>query len=255
VLIGTRLLLARIALDDEAAQSRLLKALPREERERIGLFHHAADRSRAIAAAILPRLVIYRLRGIPLAEVALPRTRAGKPWYPDDPGFHFNLSHSGEYVALAIGSHPVGVDCEQTRMNRDTDAIARRFFSAAEQQWLAGCHDSERARRFFELWSRKESLLKATGAGLSGSLASFDARPGPRGDGSVAFRGGRWFIRSYATLECYSMAICAGESDLPDHPHQIDARAGLLEAADTALGAFLSADCRDEHHTNQSGAA
>ncbi|NBC47304.1 MAG: 4'-phosphopantetheinyl transferase superfamily protein [Gammaproteobacteria bacterium] len=243
MLIGTRLLLARIALEPDAiTQADLLEALPADERARISRFRQMADQMRAIAAAILPRLAIHRLHGISLDQIALPRTSSGKPFYADDPAFHFNLSHSGEYVGLGVGSAPLGIDCEQIRANRDQDAIARRFFAPEEQQWLAGFSAAARARRFFELWSRKESLLKATGAGLRGSLGSFDAHPHPDRDGEVWFGGQCWYIRSYDSLQGYCVALCSARPDLPSHPSVVDARDDLLAAAYAGIEALFAID-------------
>lgn len=243
--IGTHLLLARIALEPDAtAQAKLLWSLPAAARERIARFRIEADRMRAIVAAILPRLAIHRLYAIALDQIDLPRTSAGKPYFPDDPDFHFNLSHSGEYVAFGIGSAPLGVDCEQMRSARDQNAIARRFFAPAEQQWLAECPTAERPRRFFELWSRKESLLKATGMGLSGSLASFDATPSSTDrETEIIFHSQRWFIRSYSALEHYAVALCSAWPELPAYPQVIDARCDPLDSLDAGIEALLTQDC------------
>ncbi|WP_200346296.1 4'-phosphopantetheinyl transferase superfamily protein [Halochromatium glycolicum] len=244
MLIGTRLLLARIALEpDETTQADLLEALPADERARISRFRQMADQMRAITAAILPRLAIHRLHGVPLDQIALPRSSAGKPCYPDDPDFHFNLSHSGEYVGLGIGGAPLGVDCEQIRADRDQDAIARRFFTPDEQRWLAEFSSAERAQRFFELWSRKESLLKATGVGLSGSLASFDARPSRDRGTEVRVNGQRWFICSYSALQGYSVALCSAQPDLPSGPQVIDARSDPLDRLAASIEILLASDC------------
>ena len=45
----------------------------------------------------------------------LARTERGKPYFPQFPGLHFNLSHSGQLTLCALSHLPVGVDIEQLR--------------------------------------------------------------------------------------------------------------------------------------------
>ena len=134
---------------------------------------------------------------------------------------------------------------------RDIEAIAQRFFAADEQQWLARFAESERQARFIELWSRKESVLKATGDGLAGALSSFsvipetdagmevsadakavvDAKASTESSAEVGammstganmdiemlikFRGESWHLRSYQDLPGCALALCARAPGLP----------------------------------------
>lgn len=198
-----------------AEHDALLDQLPGDEQVRIRRYRRDADRYRSLAAALLPRLLIVQRSQQSLGAIRFERSPAGKPFYPADPGFHFNLSHSGDYVALAIDSSPVGVDVEQLRPTRDWDAIARRFFTADEQRWLASFDEAERRRRFIALWSRKESLLKATGEGIAGGLNSFSAIADNDTTIAIGHRGQTWFLRSYGFLPGYGLALCCASADLP----------------------------------------
>lgn len=200
-----------------ADQAALLDQLPAEEQDRIQGYRRDVDRYRSLAAALLPRLLIARQTGQPLSAIRFERSRSGKPCYPADTGFHFNLSHSGHYVALAVGTAPVGVDIEQLRPTMDWDAIANRFFAADEQRWLASVDEAERQRRFIALWSRKESLLKATGEGIAGGLSRFSAiADGDQDDEmTITHRGRTWFLRSYHAPPGYGLALCSGAPGLP----------------------------------------
>lgn len=216
-------------------QSALMARLPAAECARIERYRRDDDRTRALAAALLPRLLIARRTGLALAAIELPRTPAGKPFYRPDPRLQFNLSHAGAYVALAVGRSAVGVDVEQVRLDRDLEGIARRFFAPEEQRWLARCDAIERSRCFFDLWSRKESLLKATGEGLAGSLASFSAVIIDGDELCLEVRGARWRLRSYHELPGYSLALCAG-SALPPTPILVSAPIdALIEGTSAAI--------------------
>ena len=80
---------------------------------------------------------------------------------------HFNVSHTEHHWALLINQHhAVGVDIESLHRSVDFLALAKRFFSATEIQWLERTSDKQQS--FFRLWTGKEALLKASGVGLDG---------------------------------------------------------------------------------------
>lgn len=125
-----------------------------------GQSHHEAGRAllrRVLAAAGLPD------------GLAVARAPGGKPYLPDAPDVHFNLSHSGSWAVCALGRAPLGVDLQQERPLRQP--VLRRF-APSEQAWLEKLSAPERQSAFFDLWALKESYLKATGAGLAGGLDS-----------------------------------------------------------------------------------
>ena len=93
----------------------------------------------------------------------------GKPYID---GIFFNISHSNEYVAVAISDKEVGCDIEKiTDINSD---IAKRYFSPKEYEKIIACESEEEKKiLFFRLWTLKESFLKAIGLGLNQPLNSF----------------------------------------------------------------------------------
>lgn len=79
----------------------------------------------------------------------------------------FNLSHSGEYVVLAISNTGrVGVDVECVDTTLINQGMARSFMSAEELQQYWALPASQQQTFFFRLWTIKEALLKAIGVGL-----------------------------------------------------------------------------------------
>ncbi len=93
----------------------------------------------------------------------------------------FNWSHSGGRAVVAVARHlpRLGVDLEYVKPGRDGLAIARRYFAPQEQSLLATLPATARSRAFVRLWTAKEALLKAHGAGLAFGLdrAVFDLAP------------------------------------------------------------------------------
>ena len=107
-----------------------------------------------------------------LAEPALASGAHGKPYFPDAPQLQFSISHSGAYWLCAFSAAPVGLDVQQHR-DCQKQALARRFFSPAEQAFLERTSHAP----FFDLWCAKESYLKFTGEGISGLEAVCTVSP------------------------------------------------------------------------------
>jgi 4'-phosphopantetheinyl transferase len=84
---------------------------------------------------------------------------------------HVSVSHGGGLAAAAVCDHgPIGVDVERVESRRNLIAIAQRFFAPEESALLGRCGADERTALFHQWWTRKEAVLKATGAGLRGGL-------------------------------------------------------------------------------------
>lgn len=80
----------------------------------------------------------------------------------------FNLSHSGEWVACAVGLHcQLGVDIESPRRRRSYRALAAEYFAESESRQLAELPEEQCRQRFYELWTLKESYLKTRKLGIS----------------------------------------------------------------------------------------
>ena len=132
-------------------------------------FTHLARDYRAIHARL--RAVLARYGKLPAAAIEIWPVEGGKPAMTGGP--FFNLSHSGDWVALAVcASVEVGVDIEAHRTVEPD--VAERFFSPAERQALNGLAAEPWRDAFFRCWTRKEAFVKATGEGLMRPLDSFD---------------------------------------------------------------------------------
>ena len=155
-------------LPDPAGDEALLALVPPERREKLLRLRQPADRRRSFGAWLLLRAALEELGAEPGPLAVGPQ---GKPFFPDRPDLHFNLSHSGETVLCALSPSPVGCDIETISSARPE--LAARFFHPAEREILASLPEAEAAADFARLWTLKESYLKATGAGLSRPLNSF----------------------------------------------------------------------------------
>ncbi len=76
------------------------------------------------------------------------------------PGLYYNISHSGDYVILAVADAEVGIDLQEPRAL--TDSLQNRILT--EKEKLTGLYRTPSS--WFKLWCIKESYVKLTGMGL-----------------------------------------------------------------------------------------
>ena len=149
----------------------LIKLVSEEKQIRIGKFHFYRDAQNALLSDILARHEICKRTGLMNRQLLFSANEYGKPYLVNDPHIHFNLSHSGKYIACAIDSKPVGIDIEQIK---PIDMkIAERFFSMDEILFIAAHVNEMRTNAFYNIWTRKESYIKLDGKGLSIPLSGF----------------------------------------------------------------------------------
>jgi 4'-phosphopantetheinyl transferase len=151
-----------------------LDVLDEDERKRHARFRRAADRDRYQAAHVGVRLLLGHYLGVPPGELRFSRycrhcgAGHGKPvveWPATT--LDFSLTHSGNWVGLAVATQAVGVDVQELTDGTDVAAISASVLSPAELRWWAGQPEESAREAFFGYWVRKEALLKATGHGLA----------------------------------------------------------------------------------------
>jgi 4'-phosphopantetheinyl transferase len=163
------------ALDvSPALQARFQCVLSADELDRAERFHFASHRHRYISARGFLRTVLSEYVQMPPSELEFEYGLHGKPTLLssfDADTVHFNLSHSGGIAVLAVTrTAPVGVDVEQVKELKEFDELVNRFFSVREASRFSRLPKDEKAAAFFNLWTRKEAWLKATGEGIAHRL-------------------------------------------------------------------------------------
>jgi 4'-phosphopantetheinyl transferase len=89
----------------------------------------------------------------------------GKPYLPDHPDVHFNVSHSGNYVVGAFADKTVGIDIEE--IHEIKPSLVKYAFNKREAAIYDSLPESEKLNFFFENWTGKEAFLKHIAKGLS----------------------------------------------------------------------------------------
>lgn len=101
--------------------------------------------------------------GIALPDVlSLSETPSGKPFLPDCPAMHFNLSHCRGLAVCLLAPSECGVDVEAVRPVREK--VLKRAFSRAERTAIAAAEGKDLL--FTRLWTLKEAYVKAIGTGI-----------------------------------------------------------------------------------------
>jgi 4'-phosphopantetheinyl transferase len=161
-------------LDDSPLVDATENILDAQEQQRARRFHNALHRRRFVAGRVQLRSLLARCLKTEPSQV---RFRYGQHGKPDLVGssLRFNVSHSENTAVYAVGENiRLGVDIEILRPVADADALAKRYFSLAEQRDFALCPAEEKSTAFLTLWTRKEAYIKAIGEGLSHPLDAFD---------------------------------------------------------------------------------
>jgi len=161
-----------VSLDGDSAIFEKLLSAP--ELKRAAAFHFEVHRRRFTIGRGLLRLILSRYLGLQPELVEFAYGPQGKPELSagvHSNGLRFNLAHAEDLAIVAItrlGS--VGVDLEKIAPLKDADDLVGRFFSAGENARFQQLSTEQKAPAFFNLWTRKEAWLKATGEGIGHSL-------------------------------------------------------------------------------------
>lgn len=126
------------------------------------------------AAWLAGRTLLARaLSPSPLPEIVF--GEQGKPAFADAHPFWFNLSHSGDDIALLISDEgEVGCDIEVVRPRDNWQALANAVFSVAEHHELERETPEDKLSAFWRIWTRKEAIVKQRG-GSAWQIVSVDS--------------------------------------------------------------------------------
>ncbi|MDQ2075750.1 4'-phosphopantetheinyl transferase superfamily protein [Marinimicrobium sp. ABcell2] len=107
---------------------------------------------------------------IPPKSWRFERNEDGKPQLvqPAPMPLSFNLSHSGDWLAIAVTVEtPLGVDVQHKTTRPAHLELAQRYFHPDEVEELEACpSEAARLELFFRFWTLKEAYLKARGTGI-----------------------------------------------------------------------------------------
>jgi 4'-phosphopantetheinyl transferase len=169
-----------------AAHPRLTRLLDPHERLRYDRFRNRADADRMLVGVALAKTLAGHSLGVPPQALVLDRTCAGcgaPHGKPRLPGLQLSVAHAGDRIVVAVsGDAAVGVDVEPVD---GASVLLDSPGAVLTPRELAGWQALDPERRpaaLTAVWVWKESVLKATGDGLSVPLNRLGIDLGPDGD-------------------------------------------------------------------------
>lgn len=212
---------------DDSLWPRYDALLAADERARQARFRFARDQRRYLVTRALVRTALSRYAAVRPQEWAFSPGAHGRPAITAPvpvPALEFNVSHAADLVMLGVTSgRTLGIDVESLEA-RDADiAGLDRYFAPQESAALLALAPAERRRRFFELWTLKESYIKARGMGLAIALDAFRFELAGEQGLTLHMRRQlgdsphRWRLWQLDPRPGYLAAVCAarGEEDPP----------------------------------------
>ena len=76
--------------------------------------------------------------------------------------FYFSLSHSENFVAVAISNSPIGVDI-QIKKDIDYNSLSKKILTNHELDYFSQLPNDNKQDYIFKKWTEKESLFKLKG--------------------------------------------------------------------------------------------
>lgn len=129
-------------------KKQLLESVNDKQREKALRYKNEIDQVRSLASAYL----MNRLSKEPLQY-----NDTGKPFFANGP--FFNVSHSGQFIVMAVSNKDIGVDIEEN-VEKDMSSLIR-IFNEVEARMIKEHSD------FYYLWCDKESLIKCIGSSIN----------------------------------------------------------------------------------------
>lgn len=205
---------------DSDLYNRLLKYLSMEKRERVNNYVVFEDSLRTLLSDILTRVVICKKKGVKNTKIKFTYNLYGKP-YIEGLNLFFNISHSFQWIVCAIHEAPVGIDIEMIRPI-DLHIIMKNIFSDIEYADLLKKGEADQLLYFYDLWTLKESYIKAIGKGLSITLNSFSIKK--KSNDKIKIWGNELtcFFKQYPIDVKYKLSICSGTNIFPQKVNQIN---------------------------------
>jgi 4'-phosphopantetheinyl transferase len=117
--------------------------------------------------------------------------------------YDFNITHSGNYVACAIGQNiRLGIDIEENR-----NVNLKNFqMVMTPGQWDEIYSSSYPLKEFYKYWTIKESVIKADGRGFLIPLDELDVK-----NDTVQYEDKLWFVQELQFTGGYNAAVAANQ--------------------------------------------
>ncbi|WP_295717015.1 4'-phosphopantetheinyl transferase superfamily protein [Mucilaginibacter sp.] len=170
----------------------LLSLLQPDEIVRANRYLQEKDRTRFIVSRAALRQILGKYTNQSAVDLKFSIGTNKKP-YISGTDIRYNVSHSADWVLIAIANTNVGVDTEKINPLFDFTSILEDNFSKAEIDFIG-----QSPQNFFLLWTRKEALTKATSQGLDENLKYMPSLDGLHPvDARMLLTDRNWQVKSF----------------------------------------------------------
>lgn len=112
----------------------------------------------------------------------------------------FNISHSAKLVVFTYSTDAlIGIDIEKKGLVEYQDLMT--YFHHEEQQFISASDHANDT--FYQIWVRKEAVLKAIGTGIVEGLEKFSCL-----EDIVIYKGQEWYLKNLNIHPDYICYIC-----------------------------------------------
>lgn len=173
-----KILLFFISLKDFQS-SYFLKLLDEVERKKAQAFYFEKDREQFVVVRGLLKTLTSKILNIKNTYISITYNENGKPLLKVKGSVSplvFNVSHSHDYAYIALAlEDELGVDIEKVDSERKWKEILEKNFTKKEKKYVFSIsQEEEQRRRFYQLWTLKEAIVKCEGQGLFKSLEEIE---------------------------------------------------------------------------------
>ncbi|MDQ1141184.1 4'-phosphopantetheinyl transferase family protein [Pedobacter agri] len=176
----------------------LAAVLTGRELEKKQKFFKSDDARRFALGKYFSRKLLAQKLNVSPHSIIFLFTDANKPYLQ---GINFNISHSGNYVVIAISNQSIGIDVEKIKSDFDHAELAKVCFTINERKQISDLQD------FYTFWTRKEAILKASGEGLIDDLLEIECTLASVKRHEDTFR-----LRSYLIDENHILSLAYDEN-------------------------------------------
>ena len=218
--INNRIYLMDIAcLSPAAVYDEWYRKMPEYRREKIDRVKPERSKKLSLCAGILLERALNNC-GITEYEVAF--SSHGKPYIADHENIFFNISHSGEKVALAVSDREVGVDIQKLR--HFDNSIINYVYNTAEQRLAkeSGSEDAGMDMVYTRMWSMKEAFMKHSGLGIQMEPISItlNIAAAPASAACAGYDPGELYLIEYK-LQDYALTVCTSYRAFAPDPETV----------------------------------
>lgn len=162
-----------------------------------------------ISHGVLRYLLAFYTKNNP-QTIEYEKNQFGKPFLKNNVSLiQFNMSHSKDYAAYILALDcQVGIDIEWKGKNIDVQELTNFVLTAEEAIIFKKLKSDEKLNIFYNVWAKKEAILKAFGQGLSYSMNQLEIM-NVMANNNVHYiiNNTKFYCSELTNINCYSGAV------------------------------------------------